>query len=1127
MNWKNVKLVVLLCLMCALGCSVATAEQVFHLDQEISFTNVSWKSGGQHNGPAVATKLVSSPLKVGERSLELAYDFLGVEGQINNCAYTPVVPLFLPGTTEVLRIWLYGDSSGHCLILRLQDEGGQTLQYWGVPINWSGWKLVEFKLGAPPQGYWGGANDGVIHGKVSISSFLIESRPQTAVAKGKIYMGGVSVVSQVKESESVRLDVTSSKLGNIFTEKEKIQFLLRFDNYLPQSRQLNVRYWVETTNDRAFPRSTMAITLGATGKTSQELTIDNFNLNGCFNLHLQISSSDQKIMFKKVIPFSRCVAPSEKPRANILSAQTHFAHGLGRYPLKENMELLRLSGVAWYRDEMFWEYAELKKGEVKVLPEWDERIEKSLQSGLKPLLELNSGNSHHGGGVPVTEEQLAAWGNYVRQLALHFRGKINHFEIWNEFNGGMGLNYEQRGWTLEEKARHYMDILQVAYKKIKEVAPEATVVGCATAGVDLPWIEEVFKAGGLSYMDAISVHAYPGHPTPEEGGAFKKLQQLKELMERYGTIKPIWITETGVSTHLNSTGVTELQAAAFAVRQYVLTLASKLPVALFSWYDLHNDGTDPYNAENNFGLVNASSGVEVPFAAKQNFIAFTAMNRMLEDAAFLEKLETDPEMYGYKFSLPSQKQLLVLWTLNHQATATIGIKTSSSRVDFVDLFGNRFALYPINGIVTVTVSNEPLYLVGDFPNSALCEPPFSLIDHAFNSFSGETVTVRIQGSKAAAEVERLLIDLPREWTVKEQKGFSADSLQAYFTINVPSGIEEKTYIVPIYLLGKERVLAQLQAIVSIKRPLVVELNPSIADPSDWRKWNIAVTVINQSTTRSNSGSVKLLEPLEFVKLSYPLGFSLAPNERQTIDIPLTTVSRTAIPVKVEVTSSHGDEVSVEKNMSFLAAIRCKSPLTVDGEISEGEWGKAMPFAMDQANQVKEISNWGGPEDVSGIGYLQWDDEYLYLAVQAKDDVFVQNGTGSDLWSGDSVQFAVDPARKTQVGAEGFHEFGFALGKSGVIGWRWGSTWSMVAEKTPGPLPKTVRLAVIRKGNTTCYEAAIPWSELMVTKPQIGTVIGFSLLINDSDASDRGWIEYMGGIGLPKEASLFGDLLLSD
>ena len=86
---------------------------------------------------------------------------------------------------------------------------------------------------------------------------------------------------------------------------------------------------------------------------------------------------------------------------------------------------------------------------------------------------------------------------------------------------------------------------------------------------------------------------------------------------------------------------------------------------------------------------------------------------------------------------------------------------------------------------------------------------------------------------------------------------------------------------------------------------------------------------------------------------------------------------------------------------------------------------------------------------------------------------------------------------------------------------------MVAEKTPGPLPKTVRLAVIRKGNTTCYEAAIPWSELMVTKPQIGTVIGFSLLINDSDASDRGWIEYMGGIGLPKEASLFGDLLLSD
>jgi hypothetical protein len=294
-------------------------------------------------------------------------------------------------------------------------------------------------------------------------------------------------------------------------------------------------------------------------------------------------------------------------------------------------------------------------------------------------------------------------------------------------------------------------------------------------------------------------------------------------MERYGTIKPIWITEIGWSTRLtlNSTEVTELQAAAYAVRVYVLTLGSQLPVAMLNWYDLHNDGPDLYDVEHNLGLVNAAYGVEVPFAAKQNFIALCTMNRMLEGAAFLEKLETAPEMYAYKFSLPSQKQLLALWTLNYQATSTIGVKVANScpRVDVVDLFGNRSALYPIDGIVTVSVSNEPLYLVGDFSENALCKPKFFLTDHFLNNIAGETVTVRIQGAKATAEVEQLLIDLPNGWTVKEEGGFSADSLQAYFTLNVPARIEEKPYVVPIYLLTKGRAVAQLYAVVNTREPL--------------------------------------------------------------------------------------------------------------------------------------------------------------------------------------------------------------------------------------------------------------------------------------------------------------------
>ena len=69
--------------------------------------------------------------------------------------------------------------------------------------------------------------------------------------------------------------------------------------------------------------------------------------------------------------------------------------------------------------------------------------------------------------------------------------------------------------------------------------------------------------------------------------------------------------------------------------------------------------------------------------------------------------------------------------------------------------------------------------------------------------------------------------------------------------------------------------------------------------------------------------------------------------------------------------------------------------------------------------------------------------------------------------------------------------------------------------------------IVRSGNNTIYELAIPWSELLKDQAvEPGLVVGFSLLVNDNDGTGRrGWIEYNSGIGLAKDPSMFGDLLL--
>ena len=63
----------------------------------------------------------------------------------------------------------------------------------------------------------------------------------------------------------------------------------------------------------------------------------------------------------------------------------------------------------------------------------------------------------------------------------------------------------------------------------------------------------------------------------------------------------------------------------------------------------------------------------------------------------------------------------------------------------------------------------------------------------------------------------------------------------------------------------------------------------------------------------------------------------------------------------------------------------------------------------------------------------------------------------------------------------------------------------------------------REGNNTYYELKIPWSEVAGEdfKPDSGTKIGYSLLVNDNDGNGRkGWIEYASGIGSYKDTNLF-------
>ena len=166
-----------------------------------------------------------------------------------------------------------------------------------------------------------------------------------------------------------------------------------------------------------------------------------------------------------------------------------------------------------------------------------------------------------------------------------------------------------------------------------------------------------------------------------------------------------------------------------------------------------------------------------------------------------------------------------------------------------------------------------------------------------------------------------------------------------------------------------------------------------------------------------------------------------------------------------------------------------------------------------------------PSSFRNVGYLKWDSEKLYMAIRVTDDTHYQMAHGSNLWGGDSIQFAVDPARGQKPGMYGNSETGVGLNsEDGAV---CNYQWMACLGNTPDILSSDC-FAVVRDGTTTVYEAAIPWADVTneFFKALVDTDVGFSILVNDNDGIGRkGYLEYMSGIGAGKDVNQYGDVLL--
>lgn len=300
--------------------------------------------------------------------------------------------------------------------------------------------------------------------------------------------------------------------------------------------------------------------------------------------------------------------------------------------------------------------------------------------------------SKKGGPFSFPADALPEWKAYVADILRKTRGRVRHWEVWNE----------PPNFSESKSPADYAKIVAAAYEAVKEMDPSAQV-GLAAQSVNLNFLAQAIEAGAANRFDYVTVHPYETLGLVERGWEAQYMSIVptirKMLADKCPGRKdaPVWFTELGQPVEKD---VTPARQADTLVKAYVLALAQG--VRRVHWFEGIDGDSGP------FGLIAGTSGSS---PRRPSFAAMAHLIKALgKTPRFKGWLLLNGQHYAFAFEGPSGP-VLATWT----APGT------SARV----AFGARVrALRPGSGDVSegelVDLSPSPI-LILDAPPAYVAE----------------------------------------------------------------------------------------------------------------------------------------------------------------------------------------------------------------------------------------------------------------------------------------------------------------------------------------------------------------------------------------------------------------------
>lgn len=261
---------------------------------------------------------------------------------------------------------------------------------------------------------------------------------------------------------------------------------------------------------------------------------------------------------------------------------------------------LAATGIKWARCQTGWNRCETVKGQYDF--KWlDEVVDNLLKRGIQPWFNVGFGNKLYMpdaqgeaavGWVPIYygDEVLQSWGNYIKALAKHFKGRVKYYEIWNEPNVN---SFWQPG---KANAPDYFKLISYTSPIIKSQDKDAGTGACVS-GSTSAYVLELIKEGVSEYIDFFSVHPYRIVP---ETGYQKEIESLRRMFDMNGGKHvQIWQGEVGYGSYFPTGHFlktwhrgSETHQAKWLLRRFSLDVYLGLPVS--SFFQMVDMNTKPY-----------------------------------------------------------------------------------------------------------------------------------------------------------------------------------------------------------------------------------------------------------------------------------------------------------------------------------------------------------------------------------------------------------------------------------------------------------------------------------------------------------------------------------------------------